>query len=255
VGGNTEHESYAPCSVDDLTGTHVDYWALGHVHTRQVTKEHSPTIVYPGNPQGRNPKEGGPRGVYLVEVSESGAVKLEFRPMDCVRWDHVEVSIDTLEDEQALLDRVDKHIDQLLNRAEGRHLVYRLKVHGRGPLHKAIRRTEFLDDLQESINESWSREQPFAWCERIQTETSPPIDREQRKKAGDFVGDLLRYVDEAKTDGGRIVKLREELEALYTHNRAKRYLSPSEPTEEELRLLIAEAESRCLDHLAAEEEL
>ena len=38
VGGNTDHESYAPCSVSDLEETSIDYWALGHVHTRTVLR-------------------------------------------------------------------------------------------------------------------------------------------------------------------------------------------------------------------------
>ncbi len=35
-----------------------DYWALGHIHKRQLLAE-SPSIYYPGNIQGRNRKESG----------------------------------------------------------------------------------------------------------------------------------------------------------------------------------------------------
>ena len=69
--------AYAPCSLDDLAQSGVDYWALGHVHTRQVLNEQGPTVVYPGNPQGRHPNETGVRGVYLVEVDDGGKVGLE----------------------------------------------------------------------------------------------------------------------------------------------------------------------------------
>ena len=62
VGGNPDHDSYAPCSVSDLAETGLDYWAMGHVHTRQTLRERNPTIVYPGNPQGRHPNEPGARG-------------------------------------------------------------------------------------------------------------------------------------------------------------------------------------------------
>lgn len=34
VNNNTQHDAYAPCSLSDLESTNMDYWALGHVHTR-----------------------------------------------------------------------------------------------------------------------------------------------------------------------------------------------------------------------------
>ena len=93
VGGNTDHALYAPCSLDDLAQSGIDYWALGHVHTRQVLRERAPTVVYPGNSQGRHPNETGARGVYLVEVDDTGSISLDFRPTDTVRWERVNIDI------------------------------------------------------------------------------------------------------------------------------------------------------------------
>ena len=80
VGGNADHALYAPCSLDDLARSGIDYWALGHVHTRQILRDRAPTVVYPGNSQGRHPNEAGARGVYLVEVDADGNISLDFRP-------------------------------------------------------------------------------------------------------------------------------------------------------------------------------
>src|SRR5699024_11415085 len=33
---NTEHDHYAPFHLTDLTHNKFDYWALGHIHNRQV---------------------------------------------------------------------------------------------------------------------------------------------------------------------------------------------------------------------------
>ena len=93
VGGNPDHDLYAPCSLDDLAQSGIDYWALGHVHTRQVMRERAPTVVYPGNPQGRHPNEPGARGVYLVEVDASGSINLDFRATDTVRWEQASIDI------------------------------------------------------------------------------------------------------------------------------------------------------------------
>ena len=98
VGSDTTHTNYAPCSLEDLEKSGIDYWALGHVHTRQVISERSPTVVYPGNSQGRHPNEPGARGVFLVEVDDDGAVRLDFRSVDIVRWERTLLEISHMDD-------------------------------------------------------------------------------------------------------------------------------------------------------------
>ena len=119
VGGNQDHDSYAPCTVSDLVNTGFDYWALGHVHTRQTLRETGPTIVYPGNPQGRHPNEPGARGVYLVEVDDHGMAQLDFRPMDVVRWETLSLDIGHLETEQDLIHAVNDLAEDALAEAQG----------------------------------------------------------------------------------------------------------------------------------------
>jgi DNA repair exonuclease SbcCD nuclease subunit len=36
LNGREGHDTYAPCSLDDLKSKGYDYWALGHVHEREV---------------------------------------------------------------------------------------------------------------------------------------------------------------------------------------------------------------------------
>lgn len=249
VGGNTEHEAYAPCSLDDLKATGIDYWALGHIHTRQVLHEADPTVVYPGNPQGRHMKETGARGVYLVDVSDSGQITPEFCSVDSVRWECLETSIDNLETEQELLDLVQKRSSDAVNEADGRHLLYRTVIVGRGPLHHAVRRSRFAEDLCDQTNEWHSGETPFAWCERVDVSTTVPFDREDRRQARDFMGDLLRLVDQVRDDDDLLDEIATELEPLFHHGRAKRYLRQL-PAIEELRSLLTEAETRCLRELS-----
>jgi len=61
VGSDTGHESYAPCTVEDLNRLPIRYWALGHVHTRQEINLTDGLAVYPGNTQGRHANERGER--------------------------------------------------------------------------------------------------------------------------------------------------------------------------------------------------
>jgi DNA repair exonuclease SbcCD nuclease subunit len=39
LDGKPGHEPYAPCSLDGLRSKGYDYWALGHVHNREVISQ------------------------------------------------------------------------------------------------------------------------------------------------------------------------------------------------------------------------
>ena len=254
VGGNTGHANYAPCSVADLSDTAIDYWALGHVHTRQVLRPERPAIVYPGNPQGRHPNETGPRGVYLVEVDDYGAAQLEFYPVDVVRWERLEVSIAELESEQKLLNAIDAAAATCVESAGGRPVVFRLALIGRGPLHRFLRRPGTVDDLREQLNDRHANAQPWLWCERIQTNIASPVDRVQMEQREDFIGDLVRLGGELSESPDALAELRESLRDLYVNSNASRYLRDYLPTDNELRELLAAAEDECLAALVDEED-
>lgn len=84
--------SYAPCRSRDLVGRNVDYWAMGHIHRRQVLSE-CPFAVYPGNIQGRSFRETGPKGAYLVTVSSGSVSDLRFVPTQSMIWHDITVDI------------------------------------------------------------------------------------------------------------------------------------------------------------------
>ena len=88
--GREGHEPYAPCTMDDLLSKNYDYWALGHVHKREVLHE-DPWIIFPGNIQGRHIREPGPKGCTLVTVRDEGNVVMEHRDLDVLRWELCEV--------------------------------------------------------------------------------------------------------------------------------------------------------------------
>jgi len=85
-------EGYAPCKLSDLLGKNVDYWALGHIHKRSELYS-SPHVIYPGNIQGRNPKESGEKGAYLVTVSNNSVSKLRFIPTQDILWQDLVIDI------------------------------------------------------------------------------------------------------------------------------------------------------------------
>ncbi|HSG47374.1 MAG TPA: DNA repair exonuclease [Longimicrobiales bacterium] len=84
------HDPYAPSALDTLTGAGYDYWALGHVHVRQTLAD-LPGVHYPGNIQGRTPRETGAKGALLVELTRGFAPQVEFHALAPVRWEALEV--------------------------------------------------------------------------------------------------------------------------------------------------------------------
>ena len=254
VGGNPNHDSYSPCSVHDLVNIDIDYWALGHVHARQVLREARPAIVYPGNPQGRHPNEPGMHGAYLVEMDESGAARLDFHPMDIVRWENRECNITELDSEHQVLDAIGELANATLEAAGGLSVVLRLALTGRGPMHRFLRRPETVDDILERLNEQYASAQPWLWCERIQIDTASLVDREQVACREDFIGDLVRLGSEMRESPSALAELRELLRELYLDSNASTYLRSLLPSDDELRELLTAAEDECLAALVDDEQ-
>ncbi len=249
VGDKPGHAPYAPCSLEDLERTGIDYWALGHVHTREVMRKHSPAVVYPGNPQGRHVNEDGARGVYLVEV-DGDDIRLDFTPVDTVRWVNLSVDATQFETDQGLRDELDRKIEAALDQAEGRGVVARVSLRGRTHLTLSLRRQGYVDELIEDANSDWAARSPFVWCERIEDLTASPIDREELLKGSDFLAEVLRTAEGAKHEPEGLAKLRERLADLYQHHRYRRYLDALGLTDDELLALLDRAEAMTVELLA-----
>jgi exonuclease SbcD len=131
-----EHEVYAPCRVADLALKGYDYWALGHIHARRVLHQR-PWIVFPGNLQGRHPKETGAKGCTLVTVEDRRIVGVEHRAMDVLRWAAVEVDA-TDADVVTLTGRIADRIGAMRGAADGRPLLARVAFTGATALHATL---------------------------------------------------------------------------------------------------------------------
>ena len=100
LAGAAGHDPYAPCSIANLKDMGFDYWALGHVHKRQVHLQ-SPWIVMPGNPQGRDVGESGPKSATLLTI-ESGKISIEEISTSLVEFRDVSIVLDGAIDDDSI---------------------------------------------------------------------------------------------------------------------------------------------------------
>jgi exonuclease SbcD len=211
VGGMSNHDNYAPCSIEDLVNTELDYWALGHIHTPMVIRKHHPIILYPGNTQGRNINEKGPRGCYLVQVYENQDVEYDFYPTDVVRWFQKGIDITNINHLDDLLTLLIEQREDTRRKADGHHAILRLTLKGMGELDQILRqKIDPEKDLAIHLREGENDKNPFVWIESILIQTQPPIDIEQRLLVDDFIGDFLRVIDKTK----QVPNLQETLKSI-----------------------------------------
>ena len=238
VGANSAHPNYAPCSVEDLSESGIDYWALGHVHTRQTLKRSAPVIAYPGNTQGRHPNETGARGALVVNVDPSGASRSEFVALDVVRWERSDIDISNLETIDSLDSAIRQATDNLSVEAEDRDVVCRLTLVGRGPLHEQLSADGAVMDLLDAVRGTWSGGgSPWVWVERIVDSTRPAIDIESRAKQDDFLGATLKHALLSSFESDEIDRLTKVVSDVYTGRRH----GLAKPSDEQVSAWVEEA--------------
>jgi len=126
LAGRPCHANYAPTSIDVLRAKGYDYWALGHVHKREVVIT-NPWIVFPGNLQGRHIYEQGAKGCELVSVVD-GEVTSETVALDVLRWLELDLDATAPTDFDAVLDRFAVALRDALADASERILALRLRL-------------------------------------------------------------------------------------------------------------------------------
>jgi DNA repair exonuclease SbcCD nuclease subunit len=186
VGG--VHERYAPCTRADLESRRYDYWALGHIHTREVIAT-DPWIVFPGNLQGRHINEPGAKGATLVTVDEGRIAAVEHRVVDDFRWARVGADVTGCDTQEQALERVQAALQAEFDAAEGRGLAARVTLAGATSLHGTLE----TQDLRANVLNEARQLGPNLWIEGVELRTRPL--RAALEDRGDALGALARRID------------------------------------------------------------
>lgn len=252
VGGEPGHAAYSPCSLADLHAVGLDYWALGHVHDRRVLSEGPCWVAYPGNLQGRSPRasERGAKGALVVEVAGGQVQDVEFESLDRVRFERVEVDAEA-GDVPALLELL--QAEALARRAasDGRGLVVRGVVTGRGGLHVDLARPKVLEGLLGELRAASAVLAPFVWWDAVRDETRAELDLAAIQLRDDFSAALLRRVEAVLAAPQQHAELLDAPGEALPEARLRRLLG--EP-DEDVAGLLDEARALALDLLERSED-
>jgi DNA repair exonuclease SbcCD nuclease subunit len=180
LGGSPSHDLYAPCAPIELHAHGFDYWALGHIHQRSVERGRA-TILMPGNPQGRDINEAGPKSATLATIGDDRAITLEERVTSIAEFQRVGVDLAGAEDWRAALKRIEAALTAARVSAQSEHLVVRLSLAGATPLawrlrFDADRLAEETRVAGAAIGETWIDKVEFACAEPGAVSSSPSSD-------------------------------------------------------------------------------
>ncbi|KQT78528.1 DNA repair exonuclease [Methylobacterium sp. Leaf466] len=169
--GSSLHDTYAPCSIADLTGRGYDYWALGHIH-EHAELARDPWIVFPGNLQGRSVRECGAKGAVVVEVADGRVTGVSRLIVDQARFATLDVALAGIAEEGEALAAIEAALRPLAQEAGGRLLALRLRLTGQTGLHDRIAadREAFTAEVQAAAQ----RIHEDIWLERLVNATRRP---------------------------------------------------------------------------------
>ncbi|MBF0301848.1 MAG: DNA repair exonuclease, partial [Desulfamplus sp.] len=194
--GRTGHDTYAPCSETDLRQKGYDYWALGHVHQPEVISQ-EPWIVFSGNCQGRDIRESGERGCFLVTLNDSLDVeRVDWQNLDVVRWQMLEIDLAGITEESEVLSLVSQAVISALNKAEGRLIATRVLFKGATHLHGSLHR-ETYRWRAEILGIAQEQGEDDIWIEQIKVLTTPIYDLAQLAERDPLTKIVLETIDNA----------------------------------------------------------
>lgn len=186
--GRGDHAPYAPCTLELLRSKGYDYWALGHVHAREVVAT-EPWVVFPGNLQGRHARETGAKGASVISVEGARVIDVRHEPLDAVRWVLCQVDVTAATDAHDVVELVRARLGQHAGDAGGRLVAARVVLEGCTRAHSALmsapeRWTEQLRACALDVAEG------NVWLERALLHTRGPGDASREELRADALGEL-----------------------------------------------------------------
>ncbi len=204
TGNAGGHHPYCPFSLEDLRNSGMDYWALVHIHKREIINSENPLVVYPGNIQGRHFNEEGEKGCYLIRVNKGRVEERDFIRLGQVVWLNQQIDLRQTEDITAFNKLLENKINEWQKKYPDCSLLIRPEFTGSTALYADLAKKGALEELLSQLNQLYTQSDPFVFFSRAKNHSLPQVDLEERRKATDFFGELLREVEALKNNPGEL---------------------------------------------------
>lgn len=225
TSSNTEHDVYAPFRVTDLTGKYFDYWALGHIHKREILHT-DPYIVYPGNTQGRNHKEAGEKGCYHVKLS-SAKTTVTFVGLEAVQFQNITADVSDCSELHQLESKLQQVIDaSVTEKGRGKPILIHLQLTSNHTNLGLWNTEKYLDEIIDLVNASLVHQKNWHYIYRYNVKSRNNFMEKDLFYGEHFAGELMRHFKEAS--------IQPFLTDLFKHRKARKYLEPFSEKEEQM---------------------
>jgi DNA repair exonuclease SbcCD nuclease subunit len=196
------HDRYAPSTAADYERSNISYWALGHVHVRGRAVPDRP-VYYAGNLQGRNPRETGAKGGYLVEAHAGAPAEPEFVALTPARWERIEIAdLPQTDIISVLIDHVADRIAAERTGVDG-PFALRCVLTGPSPLALSFREDAACRDFEEVVANRTGALEVQLRSEGL----ALPFDRSVLSEAPTVVSTALELIADAREDSDLLAKL------------------------------------------------
>lgn len=236
IAGDASHAVYAPFTKEALLSKSYHYWALGHIHKRQVLHE-DPPIVYAGNLQGRHRHEQGAKGFHDVRLNH-GQVTRQFVQASSIVFESLSVSCKGMRHVGDWLDACKEALKEVQDHYQT-SLIVELTMTNidekAWALFSQSSKEEWLDVLREVMQKNV----PFIWVNDLTYEDTVPYQEVYQSMMNPVVETMKNWGND---------RWEEVLQELYQHTRSMPYLDrlraedfedlQAEATEQLLKKLI-----------------
>lgn len=201
--GTAGHDLYAPCTVADLAAHGFDYWALGHVHVRQIHQK-APWVVMPGTPQGRDMGEVGPKSATLITIGDD--ISVEEVPTSILEFVTLGVPVSKAESDDDLRSALRHTLREAAETLTSDFGAVRLRLTGQSERRWQILRDR---DLWTETARGIARETGRLWLEKLSIDIT-----DEALPSHGAVDELGRIMDDIRAEEGFRSEARGRVEEL-----------------------------------------
>ncbi|SER85206.1 DNA repair exonuclease SbcCD nuclease subunit [Gracilibacillus ureilyticus] len=239
---NSDHANYAPFQLNELKQLDFHYWALGHIHKREVLSS-NPLIVYPGNTQARSIKETGDKGCYHVVLSESEDPVIQFCRLDQIQFHKLSVDASKWTDITDAVNEIERYFHKVLQKLD--KVLIELNFYGATDKVIKWQKEGHLNDMITLWNEQYADQ--TNWIQVIGIKVI------ETKKKGEWQGGE-QFLRQLQTTFHQTADIEEILSPLWHHVDGRKWLDPLDLEEQEELLSLAKDEAFYLLHSMGDNE-